>query len=166
MRHFAILAVAIFLSVNANSQESHCSENEDILFSCAHNTKIVSLCASKNVSESSGYIQYRFGKRNNIELAHPKAMKNPKDSFTAKNTYYSDTTESSVEFSIGKYIYTIYNRFVTGSTDEMNNDTTGIYGEHAGVIVTRSNNVVSEIQCDHGTFTYTFNQLPKFLYAK
>lgn len=40
---------------------SLCASGEDVVFSCAIGKKVVSVCASKNLSSTTGWAQYRFG---------------------------------------------------------------------------------------------------------
>ena len=51
-----------------------CATNERIIFSCPvkRPAKFVSLCASKDLTSESGYVQYRFGLPGKIELEYPK----------------------------------------------------------------------------------------------
>jgi len=45
-----------------------------VIFSCAvkRPAKIVSVCASKDITAEKGYLQYRFGLPGKIELEYPK----------------------------------------------------------------------------------------------
>src|ERR1044072_10023016 len=47
-----------------------CEKGERVIFSCPvkRPAKIVSLCASKNLTSETGYLQYRFGLPGKIEL--------------------------------------------------------------------------------------------------
>ena len=51
-----------------------CARDERIIFSCPirRPAKIVSLCGSKNLTSERGYLQYRFGVPEKIELEFPK----------------------------------------------------------------------------------------------
>ncbi len=54
------------------SNSSLCQKEETILFSCStKQNKIISLCASRKLSATSGYIQYRFGNKEAVELTYP-----------------------------------------------------------------------------------------------
>src|SRR5213594_3849147 len=52
-----------------------CATSERIIFSCPirRPAKIVSLCASKDLTSERGYLQYRFGVPEKIELEFPKS---------------------------------------------------------------------------------------------
>src|SRR2546430_3058937 len=51
-----------------------CSKDERVIFGCLlkQPAKIVSVCASKNLTSEIGYLQYRFGLLGKIELEFPK----------------------------------------------------------------------------------------------
>src|SRR5213592_3963102 len=53
---------------------SLCAKDERIIFSCPikRPAKIVSVCASKDLTSDRGYIQYRFGLPDKVELEFPK----------------------------------------------------------------------------------------------
>ena len=51
--------------------ESLCNAQEQVIFSCSLGKKMVSVCASNDFSASSGYLQYRFGQKDALELAFP-----------------------------------------------------------------------------------------------
>ncbi|MGQ0762024.1 MAG: hypothetical protein ACT4OT_08410 [Acidobacteriota bacterium] len=51
-----------------------CAKTERVIFACAlrRPAKIVSVCASKDLTRDTGYVQYRFGSPAKIELEYPK----------------------------------------------------------------------------------------------
>jgi hypothetical protein len=50
-----------------------CRSEEQTLFSCRTTTKkLIAVCASRDLSTSNGYIQYRFGSDNKIEIKVPE----------------------------------------------------------------------------------------------
>jgi hypothetical protein len=53
---------------------SLCTKDERIIFSCPvkRPAKIVSVCASKDLTSDRGYLQYRFGLPGKIELEFPQ----------------------------------------------------------------------------------------------
>jgi len=56
---------------------SLCYKDETIVFSAAlkGNDKLVSICSSKKLDESQGYLQYRFGRPEKVELCFPESRK-------------------------------------------------------------------------------------------
>ena len=62
---------------------SLCQANEQTIWSCAVATKnkTASVCASKDLAEDTGYVQYRFGSVGKIELEFPKERKDSQKAF-------------------------------------------------------------------------------------
>lgn len=91
-----------------------CEPDEDIYFSCPlPGGKVVSVCASGNDDPSSGYVQYRYGAPEKIELVYPKSKLPPEGRF-----YLVDASEGSVNLDIikfynGKYTYRVAQAFVS-----------------------------------------------------
>ena len=48
-----------------------CSPNEDVVFSCSAKRKTYEICASKDLSATSGYMQYRAGSNGKVEFRYP-----------------------------------------------------------------------------------------------
>lgn len=73
------------------------------------NKKMVSLCASPDISKEKGYLQYRYGRsRTSIELEYPKRKLPPKLCF--KENWESGDLGGShaLSFWIGEYRYTVF----------------------------------------------------------
>lgn len=107
-----ILSLTLPTLANAGNSvtESLCSGNEEIVFSCSHDNKTVSLCSTKNLSPSSGSITYRFGTKNKIELEYPSSKTTPADAFKAHFESWAKGSGSEISFVSGKYKYVVYNR--------------------------------------------------------
>jgi hypothetical protein len=123
----ALLLFALTLSTTAATtnrfqqlrNRSLCSAGEQIIFSCsvkrgagrAGDTKIASLCASARLTKEAGYLQYRFGLPNKIELEYPAMRTATQQAF--KYTHYMrfqvDLTE--INFSIGDYQYQLFDNY-------------------------------------------------------
>jgi len=68
--------------VSPISNESLCTADEDIYFSCELEEirKIASVCAKGNSSPDDGYVQYRFGTKQRLDLEYPKEKISPQQS--------------------------------------------------------------------------------------
>lgn len=86
-----------------NSEISHCTQDEKIVFSCNTGKKIVSVCASQDISPNSGYLQYRFGKLSSPEAIIPS---NPQD-FRSVAYGWSAKMGSGIGFGVGNFDYSI-----------------------------------------------------------
>ena len=136
-----IIALAlVFLAPNVFSQEKTlCNPDEKVVFSCQipKNKKFASLCASKDASLTKGYMQYRFGKSEKIEMQFPET----KDPLVKNFTYVKDKdiTMETFKFLRGEFTYEL----ISG---EDNKGRT--YGT---VIVNKSGKLLAAFDCDEGT---------------
>lgn len=98
---------------------SLCAGNERIVFSCLTkargpakgSSKIVSLCASRDLTKEQGYLQYRFGLPGKVELEFPSAHTGSQQQFqyTHYMRYQVDLTE--INFAIEGYQYQIFDDY-------------------------------------------------------
>jgi hypothetical protein len=66
----------------AAKSKSLCQAGEQMIWSCTTvKNKVASVCASKDLSEDKGYVQYRFGAPGKIELEFPKERKDSAQKF-------------------------------------------------------------------------------------
>lgn len=101
-----------------------CSEDEDVLlsFKIANSDKIASICISK---QESGYIIYRYGKPEDIELEYPDKTESSWDEFTY--SYYlrgggaanEGMDLNYLDFVNGDFNYEIYQEY-----DSVSDETT------------------------------------------
>src|ERR1700761_2605285 len=116
---------ACVICVPAFSEESTlCHKHEEIYFSCHAENKIVSVCASGNISPKNGYVQYRFGSSGNIELEYPKLPYPPKRFFSISDVNEGNVQSIHLKFKSERYEYVIHSGFPSG-----------LYVKKAGVTV-------------------------------
>jgi len=86
-----------------------CAKNERIIFSCPikRPAKIVSLCASKDLASDRGYLQYRFGLPEKIELEFPKERGGSQKKFQYTHYFRAQVDMTEIGFSIDGYQYQI-----------------------------------------------------------
>ena len=98
--------------------ESLCDLNKEIIsYTCELvNHKMVSVCASRNLTAETGYIVYRYGLPGNIELAYPKELRNPVGLFFYSNIWAQLGGQTSLSFFNKPYRYTVFDDwFVKGN---------------------------------------------------
>jgi hypothetical protein len=96
---------------------SLCAGTERIVFSCLTKragrspAKIVSLCASRDLTKEQGYLQYRFGLAQKVELEFPSSRTGtqPQFQYTHYMRYQVDLTE--INFAIDGYQYQIFDDY-------------------------------------------------------
>lgn len=114
--------------------ESFCTGRETIVFACRSGAKLVSVCASADISASSGYLQYRFGKpgAGAIELTLPKDERLPPASATGENVGFSGGGGSWLRFVNGNHSYVVYSGIGRWGQDGQTLEKEGIRVENKG----------------------------------
>jgi len=117
--------------------ESHCQEQEQIIFSCSLGKKIISVCASNDFSASSGYLQYRFGQKNAPELIFPSLIQSAKSSqyIQARILMFAGGGGGYLRFIKGHYNYIVYTAIGKG------------WGAKDGVAIEKSNQLIANLEC-------------------
>jgi hypothetical protein len=122
------------ISLPAVATDTHCSEQEQIVFSCSLGKKIVSVCASSDLSSNNGYLQYRIGQRNAPELVLPIATA-PGQHIQARTLMFSGGGGSYLRFINGAYHYIVYTAIGKG------------WGVKDGVSVEKNNKRIVNLKC-------------------
>ena len=94
---------------NALQPNSLCARDERIIFSCPvkRPAKIVSLCASKDLTADKGYLQYRFGLPEKIELEFPKDRTGTQQQFKYSHYFRARVDLTEISFTNNGYEYQI-----------------------------------------------------------
>ena len=99
-----ILFLLILVSGTATAQvKSLCEKYENVVWSCQAKKKFYSICASKDLTETKGYLQYRAGTLDRIELKYPPVLQHPKGQFEYELLAHG----AILIFKNGLYIYEI-----------------------------------------------------------
>jgi len=90
-----------------------CAKDEHVIFSCLvkRPAKIVSLCASKDLTSDRGYLQYRFGLPGKIELEFPKDRQGTQQKFQYMHYFRAQVDETEISFQINGYEYQIFDTY-------------------------------------------------------
>ncbi|MDP3877330.1 MAG: hypothetical protein Q8Q50_10145 [Methylobacter sp.] len=141
-----VLFFTLILPTVAIANGSLCKQNEVDLFFCQSAKKTVSLCASKNLSKTDGYLQYRFGSKRKIELNYPEQLEHPSNFFTYGSGFYSGGGSNSyLRFNINKFIYTIYT--ADGSVSKTRGPDNSFHWEESGIVVEKNDKIISNFIC-------------------
>jgi hypothetical protein len=94
---------------------SHCTADEKVVFSCpVKGQKFVSVCATKDLSDKTGSLIYRFGKMNQVEMTLPKSADGWRDTVRAGNVMYAGGGGTYLGFKSNEYTYVVYGAFGRG----------------------------------------------------
>ena len=126
---------AFGFTVAAHAASSLCAPNETVVFACAIGQKQASLCASADLSETAGSLNYRFGKPGAVELSYPAPGADPHKAFTIASI--SPGAGDFVRFSQAGSTYSVYS-LVTKQPGQFFVD---------GVLVSQGKKVLADLRC-------------------
>jgi len=129
------VAGLILFGVKAEADEiTLCQPHEEVYFSCPIDGKVLSVCASGNISPDNGYVQYRFGRIGSIELEYPEKPYPSRKLFSISDISEGSVTFTHLKFYSGRYHYVLYQ------------------GDPSGIYIKRGGKVVSNRTCDPGAY--------------
>jgi hypothetical protein len=113
-----------------------CSAEEQVVFSCTTEAKkVVSLCSSSPLTETAGYLQYRFGVAGKApELFYPTTRQLPKNLFLSGTMMYSGGGGAYLKFTNAEYTYAVFTGIGKG-------------WEKEGVVVQKAGKQIAYLQC-------------------
>ena len=90
-----------------------CARDERVIFSCPVKkpAKIVSICAAKDLTSNRGYLQYRFGLPEKIELEFPKDRKGTQEKFQYTHYFRARFDMTAINFNIDGYEYSVFDDY-------------------------------------------------------
>jgi hypothetical protein len=135
MIQHTLLALLCALSASA-APPTLCLTAEVNVFSCGAGKKVISVCASKDASADQGYIQYRFGSPQKVELTVPASKSvPPAKSAIAGNLSFSGGGGAYLRFPTGDYEYIVYTAIGKG------------WGEKDGVAIEQKGKRRAHVSC-------------------
>ena len=92
---------------------SLCAKAERIIFSCAvkRPARIVSICASKDLTSDRGYLQYRFGLPGKVELEFPKGRNETQKQFQYSHYFRFQVDLTAINFTIDGFEYSVFDEY-------------------------------------------------------
>jgi hypothetical protein len=122
----------------APGPDSHCTADEDVVFTCKTGKKLLSVCASKDLTANTGFIQYRFGPKGKPEMNLKEPAEHP-SAFTAAAavSFAGAAYENHIRFNGGDHNYVVYEGEGEGWI-------------RAGVVVEKNGKTIANISCKDG----------------
>ena len=126
----------------SHAVETLCERNEQVILSCsiANSSRVLSICSSKVLTATEGYLQYRFGRIGAIEMTYPATKVETQEKFRWTTNYHADVIDSWLTFKSGAYVYSVF-----GIEERRANDKNG--GRRYGVITTNNNDQEHSLRC-------------------
>lgn len=93
--------------------KSLCAADERVIFSCLlkQTPKVVSVCASKDLTNEKGYIQYRFGLPGRVELEFPKDRANTQQQFEYSHYFRARVDLTEINFTVNGVSYSVFDDY-------------------------------------------------------
>lgn len=90
-----------------------CAKGERVIFSCPVKkpAKMVSVCASKDLTSDRGYLQYRFGLPGKIELEYPKDRRGTQEKFHYTHYFRAQFDLTAINFTIDGFEYSVFDDY-------------------------------------------------------
>lgn len=129
------IIILIGFSQRLAAVDSHCSVDELVVFNCSTGKKTVSVCASKAISTTSGYLQYRFGRLGAPEMLIPVDMNLPSADIQANTLMFSGGGGAYIRFNNHRFSYVVYTAMGRG------------WGEKAGIVVEKDHQLQVKLSC-------------------
>jgi hypothetical protein len=127
------LTLAPLSAFSADMKRSHCTAEETVYFSCSTGKKLLSYCGSGTISATSGYLQYRFGTPDKLEITVPAT----KD-IASKSFFFESETNARAD-----QIYTLSVK--NGRTKYMLESQEGRAG--TGTLTVIQNGPIATLEC-------------------
>lgn len=123
--------------------KSLCIEGEIAAWSCDLGQRMVSICASRDLGPDRGYVQYRIGRKGDVELEYPAERVHPRGRFAHNVAANGD---EDISFENGGYEYIVF---------EILRD------DKDGVIVRKDGKEASRLTCNGGSDFYPLSEALK-----
>jgi hypothetical protein len=133
----ALIAMFCTISASAYAASTLCLSAEENVFSCHTATKkMISVCASKDLAPDRGYLQYRFGSPDKVEVVVPADRSVvPANSALSGTLVFSGGGGDYLRFKAGDYDYVVYTAIGKG------------WGEKDGVAIEKNGKRLSHVSC-------------------
>lgn len=79
-----------------------------MLFACSTRNRLVSVCAESTLGEKAGYLQFRYGRPEKLEIAWPEASY-PRQHVTKGELFYAGQMGQYLRFRMDRTSFVVFN---------------------------------------------------------
>jgi hypothetical protein len=112
IKHLALLTGLLAVCGAVSASDAVCTSSEKVIWACNAGQQRFAVCASADLSSSTGYMQYRVMKGANLEFAYPSGPRHPRSLFLLSLL----PRGASLTFRNGEYQYAIYEPLIGPAT--------------------------------------------------
>jgi hypothetical protein len=113
---------------------THCAANEQTVFSCVTDHKVVSVCASGDLAQHGGSLSYRFGALGRPEISYPSPGQS-QEVVKAGRWVFAGGGGAWLAFHRSAYRYIVYSAVGRG------------WHEKAGLAVEKGGRLLANLRC-------------------
>ena len=139
LRVFNVAAwVALLLPIPVSAGEATgCAPEQRTLFSCSTGKKLLSVCGSRDLTVSSGYLHYQVRRADSLELSYPPADVDWRTgNLVQGGTWlFSGGGGAFMSFTNSPYRYVVYSATGRG------------WGSKAGAVVEKNGSRIASLKC-------------------
>lgn len=140
------VAILVALANPAIARSTLCKKSEINYSSCRSGARLISLCASSDLSGERGYMQFRYGRPGHLEVAYPDTTQHPRFAFYGKQYTFGDGAEYRLTFKVGDLVYVLFDNTVWPTPRQDG-------GIRHGLTIYRNGKIVKELPCINPTST-------------
>lgn len=130
------IGISMVCAAAFSEETTLCHDFEEIYFSCHVGRKIISVCAVGNISPINGYVKYRFGDMNKVELNYPHGPYTPERHFSIAEVNEGSYKLTHLRFRSGAYNYVIYD------------------GPSSGLYIKKGGKMILNLICESGDYSW------------
>lgn len=141
----ALVFLLLLVWRTACAEESLCTEQEKIVFSCHAGGKIISLCRPLG---SSRDLTYRYGRPGYWELVYPDRESNEKGKFFTSSSPLFGGELTFLDFRRGDYEYRVYSKIGRMDSDTDQENRAPIFED--GIAISKNGKLLKQRVCEDG----------------
>jgi hypothetical protein len=141
---YLVLSLLVVCQV-AHAEESLCTGNETIVFSCHVGRKVISLCRP---SGSPRKLTYRYGVPGRLELIYPGGGPQATGTFYTSSSPLFGGGVTTLAFTHADYEYRIYSKVSRADNGERQQNRTPVFED--GLVIFRNGKQVRQLVCADG----------------
>lgn len=112
-----------------------CPGAQQAVFSCSTGTKAIAVCASRDITATTGTLHYRFGRPDRVELAYPPSGSDWRAVTRGGTLAFSGGGGAFLAFDRPPYRYVVYTAIGKG------------WGRKSGVVVEKHGRRIASVPC-------------------
>lgn len=142
---FTFVLPLLLVCQTAYAEDSLCTVQEKVVFSCHIGKKVISLCREQKAPQN---LTYRYGPPGHLELAYPNPKINEQGKFYTSSSPLFGGGVTYITFRRGIYEYRIYSKIGRMGSDSHQEDRIPIFED--GLVISKNSKLIKQQACEDG----------------